>query len=88
VALNDASKAPKSKRKRQWNKDIVDEIRYFRQPDPNLGKDKLYPLIKDVCNKHNMVDSSVSSMGRMINDDQDKMRVFPLKINHVGLSEN
>ena len=84
LALNDASKAPKSKRKRQWDKDIVDEIRYFRHTYPNLGKDKLYPLIKDFCNKHNMAYPSVSSIGRIINDDKDKMRVFPVKINHFG----
>jgi hypothetical protein len=27
---------------------------------------------------------SVSSIGRIINDDKDKMRVFPVKINHFG----
>lgn len=84
LALNDASKTPKTKRKRQWNKDIVDEIKYLRQTYPNLGKDKLSPLIKDFCSKHNMSYPSISTIGRIISDDKDRMRVFPAKINHYG----
>ena len=84
LALNDVSKTPKTKRKRQWDSDIVDEIRYLRQTYPNLGKDKLHPLIKDFCAKHKLNCPSISTIGRIISDDKNKMRVFPLKINHFG----
>ena len=84
LALNDKNKVPINKRKRQWDKDIINEIKYLRQTYPNLGKDKLYPLIKDFCNKHKLACPSVSTIGRIISDDRDKMRVFPTKINHYG----
>jgi|TARA_B100002003_G_C14139493_1_gene547990 hypothetical protein len=33
--------------------DIVDKIKCLRQVYPNLTKDKLHPLLKDFCDKHN-----------------------------------
>lgn len=84
LSLNDQSKTPINKRKRIWDKDIIDEIKYLRQTYPNLGKDKLYPLIKDFCNKHKLVYPSISTIGRIIADDKDKMRMFPIKIDHYG----
>ena len=84
VALNGKSRTPIVKRKRQWDVAIIDEIRYLRQTYPNLGKDKLHPLLKGFCTKHRLPHPSISSIGRIISDDKDKMRVFPVKINHYG----
>jgi len=84
VALNDKSRVPIVKRKRQWDGSIVDEIRYLRLTYPNLGKDKIHPLLNDFCTKHKLPHPSISSIGRIISDDKDKMRVFPVKINHYG----
>jgi transposase InsO family protein len=84
VALNDKSRIPIVKRKRQWDVAIIDEIRYLRQSYPNLGKDKLHPLLEGFCTKHRLPHPSISSIGRIISDDKDNMRVFPVKINHYG----
>jgi len=43
-----------NKHRCQWDSSIIDEIRYLRQTYPNLGKDKIHPLLKDFCTKHKL----------------------------------
>ena len=48
-SLNPKKREPKQKRKRLWNVKILEEIQMLREKHPNLGKEKLYPLLLDFC---------------------------------------
>jgi transposase InsO family protein len=84
LGLNDKSKAPINKRVKTWDADVVDEIKYLRDIYPNIGKNKLHPLIDEFCKKHNLDTPSISTIGRIIANDKNKMRTYPKKINHFG----
>lgn len=83
-ALQPKSTAPKQKRSRNWDIRIIEEIRALRREYPNIGKAKLYPLIKKYCQSLNIDYPSSSTIGRIINDDNDKMRITPLHITSKG----
>ncbi|MDC9727394.1 MAG: hypothetical protein PSN35_06135 [Candidatus Thioglobus sp.] len=38
LALNNGNRTLKAKRKRQWDKDIVDKVKHLRQTYPNQGR--------------------------------------------------
>ena len=84
AALAPISSAPKCRRCRQWDKRIIDEIRQLRSQRPNLGKDKIYPLLKKYCKDISIECPSVSTIGRIISDAPDKMRNSPLKLDPKG----
>lgn len=85
-ALNERSRAPRAKRKRIWDYRITQEIERLRDKDnhPNLGSEKLYPLLKEFCGQNNLECPQPRTIARIISDDPDKMRVFPQKISHFG----
>lgn len=82
-ALNDKSKSPKNKRTRIWPEKIKQEIKRLRWAHPNLGKDKLYPELKEYCQKNNLKCPKPSTVGRIIKD-LGGLRIFPQKISHFG----
>ncbi len=84
TSLNPKSTAPKRRRKRQWPPELVAEIRRLREKEPNLGKDKIYPLLKPWCEARGIACPSVSTIGRIIADDPDKMRLVPQRIDRLG----
>ena len=45
-ALNESSKAPHRRRRRFWPEPVLCEIRRLRMLRPNLGKEKLYLIVK------------------------------------------
>jgi len=49
--LNPGKRTPQKKRRRIWDSRILDEIRRLRSVEvhPNLGKEKIYPLLQDFC---------------------------------------
>lgn len=53
-SLNDKSTAPKTKRVRIWPEEITEEIKRLRFSHPNLGKDKIYPLLEEYCQRNNL----------------------------------
>lgn len=48
-SLNEKARAPRKKRKRLWDERIIQELKRLRWAYPNLGKEKLYPLLKRFC---------------------------------------
>ncbi len=44
-ALQDRSRAPKQRRRRQWPAEIITHIRELRRRFPNCGKEKLQGLL-------------------------------------------
>jgi len=82
-ALNEKSKVPRIKRKRLWSDKIIVEIKRLRWEYPNLGKDKIYPLLFRFCVKENLICPKPSTIGRLIKDCGG-LRLFPQKISHFG----
>lgn len=82
-ALNERSKAPRVRRKRLWPDEVSAEIKRLRYAHPNLGKDKICPLLKRFCLEHNLKCPESSTVGRLIKD-LGGLRIFPQKVTHFG----
>ncbi|MDD3591973.1 MAG: integrase core domain-containing protein [Sulfurovum sp.] len=83
-ALEPKSKAPKQKRTSTVPQEIVTEIKRLREKYPNLGKAKLYHLLKPWCQNNSLSVISESTIGRIIAKDKDKMRITPYRIDRNG----
>jgi hypothetical protein len=83
-SLNDQKRTPRIKRTRIWLLDIRNEIKRIRdrKNHPNLGADKIHPLLLSFCKEHNLQCPQPRTIARIIADDPDKMRVFPQKVSH------
>lgn len=82
-ALNEKSRAPVHRRKRIWPFEVRQEIKRLREVHPNLGKDKIYPGLKEFCEAKELPCPSESTIGRIIKD-KGGLRTFPHKISHFG----
>ena len=82
-ALNPGSRTPKTKRKRLWNYRILEELRRLRDEHPNLGKEKLHPLLEEFCEVQKLRCPKPKTIGRLI-VDMGGLRVFPAKITFKG----
>jgi len=82
-SLNDLSRAPKHKRKRNWSQLIIEEIKRLRWLHPNLGKEKLYPELKLFCDQKGLICPKPKTIGRLIKD-LGGLRIYPQKISHFG----
>jgi transposase InsO family protein len=82
-SLNDKSRAPRTKRKRLWPAEVIAEIKRQRWEHPNLGKEKIYPLLKAFCDAKSLVCPKEKTIGRLIHD-LGGLRIFPQKITHFG----
>ena len=83
-ALNEQSRAPRSRRKRRWSREVIEEIRRLRTEHPNFSKEKLYPSVKLFCDQRKLVCPKPRTIGRLIADAPDKMRSRPLKLGPKG----
>jgi len=83
-ALEPKSKAPKRKRVSQVPREIIVEIKRLREKYPNLGKAKLYHMLKPWCKEKGLSMLSESTIGRVIAKDKDKMRITPYRIDRNG----
>lgn len=81
-ALNEKKKTPKTKRKRIWPEKTIAEIKRLRWTYPNLGKDKIYPELKEFCDKEQLECPGISTIGRLVKD-LGGLRIFPQKISPV-----
>ena len=79
-----ASTAPKHRRRRLWHHQVLKHIRQLRAHYPNLGKQKIHPLLKALCEQHKLPCPSVSTIGRLIADAPDKMRRVPHRLGPRG----
>lgn len=82
-ALNNQSRAPSTKRKRSWDAEIVAEIKRERWDHPNLGKEKLYPLLLQFCREKKLPCPKPQTIGRLIKD-LGGLRRKPTKLSHFG----
>lgn len=82
-ALNEKSRAPRKKRIRTWPQEIIAEIKRLRWNHPNLGKDKVHPLLQTFCLQNHLSCPKNSTIGRIIKDCGG-LRMFPQKVTHFG----
>lgn len=82
-ALNEKSRAPKTRRKRLWPEEVIAEIKRLRFEHPNLGKDKIYPLLLRFCAEKGLSCPKSKTIGRLIKD-LGGLRIYPQKISHFG----
>ena len=83
-ALNKKKTTPRNKRKRLWPFEVRQEIKRLRIDHPNLGPEKVYPLLLEFCKKESCKCPKSRTVARIISDDPEKMRIFPQKISHFG----
>ncbi len=67
-ALNEKKRTPKTKRKRLWSESIIAEIKRLRWKHPNLGKDKIEPILEKFCLVRSLLAPKSSTIGRLIKD--------------------
>ena len=82
-ALNEKSRSPRTKRKRLWLFEIQREIRRVREVHPNLGPEKLYPLLNSFCEPKAFVCPKPRTIANLIKD-MGGLRMFPQRISHFG----
>ena len=83
-ALNLGRREPQRKRKRIWDTRVLEEVRNLREKHPNLGKEKIYPLLLDFCDAFGISKCPKSkTIGRLIKD-MGGLRIAPQKISHFG----
>ena len=83
-ALNPKSRKPQHTRKRSWNERIIDEIKRLRVKHPNLGAEKIHPLLLDFCDAFGLPECpSPSTIERLI-VDYGGLRTAPQRITGTG----
>ena len=82
-SLNERSRAPRTKRKRLWPPEALTELRRLREAHPNLGGEKLYPLLLQFCRARTLPCPRSRTIGNLIHD-LGGLRMFPKKISHNG----
>lgn len=85
-ALNEKKRIPRTKRRRIWPFQVIQKIKQIRNDPlhPNLGPEKIYPLLVSFCKEKNLSCPKSATIARIISDDPEKMRIFPQKISHFG----
>jgi len=64
---------------------VLSEIKRQRWEHPNLGKDKLYPILQRFCKAKNLKCPKSQTIGRIIKD-LGGLRLYPQKVSHFGKS--
>ncbi len=83
-ALNSKSKAPKTKRKRNWDTRLLEEIKNLRIEHPNPGADKILPLLLDFADVEGITKVPGSSTIERLIVDLGGLRTHPQKLSHFG----
>ena len=84
VGLSAKSKAPQQRRRRDWPKQLIQRLRELRTEFPNLGKAQRQILLKPWCAARGLACPSASTIGRLIADAPDKMRISPPALTPKG----
>lgn len=82
-SLNGGNRAPRKKRKRLWDYRILEELKRLRIEHPNLGKEKLYPLLAPFCAALLLSCPKPRTIGRLIKDCGG-LRIYPQRITGTG----
>lgn len=83
-ALNPTKRIPKNKRKRSWDFRLLEEIRKLRTDHPNLGAEKLHPLLLDFADVHGISKCPQPTTIERLIVDMGGLRTFPQKVSHFG----
>ena len=83
-ALNPNKRTPQRKRKRIWDERILEEIKRLREKHPNLGAEKIHPLLLDFTDAEGIEKCPSSSTIERLIADMGGLRRFPQKISHFG----
>ena len=81
--LNERSRAPKIKRRRLWPFEVIRELKRLREIHPNLGGEKLSPLLKAFCAERGLPAPKSRTVGNLV-QDLGGLRTFPRKVSHLG----
>ena len=82
-ALNPGKREPKKKRERIWPLEVLNEIKRIRWQYPNLGPDKIYPLLLELCLEKKLKCPKPITIKRLIKD-LGGLRMTPRKVSHFG----
>jgi len=82
-SLNPKNRTPKRTRRRAWDARLLEELKRLRYTHPNLGKEKLYPLLERFCVQHHFLCPKPKTIGRLIRD-LGGLRMVPLRITGTG----
>lgn len=85
IGLRNASRRPKTVRKRQYPEALIEEIRRLRKAHHNIGKEKLHLLLNPFCRALKIKLPAAKTIGRIIADAPDKMRAAPTKLTPKGM---
>lgn len=83
-SLNPKKRIPKRKRKRMWDERLLEEIRRLREKHPNLGAEKIYPLLLDFADAEGIEKYPSSSTIERLIADMGGLHISPHKITHFG----
>ena len=83
-SLNDGPRRPKTVRRRSWPREVTQGIRQLRREHPNLGPNKVAILLARSLAGQGIRCPAARTVARIIADDPDRMRVFPVKVRHNG----
>ena len=83
-SLNPKSKKPKNTRKRLWDYRILEEIKRLRDEHPNLGAEKIYPLLFDFTDAEGIPKCPKPSTIERLISDLGGLRRSPQKLSHFG----
>jgi transposase InsO family protein len=83
-ALNPGKRTPRTKRKRSWDARILEEIRKIRMEHPNLGAEKLHPLLLDFCDVEGIQKCPQPTTIERLIVDMGGLRIAPQKITGTG----
>ena len=85
-SLNPGKRTPGKKRKRIWDYRILEELRILRSAEvhPNLGAEKLYPLLLDFCDASGITKCPKPTTIERLVVDMGGLRTFPQKVTHFG----
>jgi len=82
--LNPLRRTPQKKRKRIWDIRLLDEIKNIREKRPNLGRDKIHPLLLDFTDAFGLGKCpKPMTIGRLIKD-MGGLRTTPQRITGTG----
>jgi len=82
-SLNKGSRRPKIVRKRLWDAGVIEEIKRLRFAYPNLGKEKLHPLLLEFCTTKSLSCPKPKTIGRIFKD-LGGLRIVPQRITGTG----
>jgi hypothetical protein len=83
-ALNPQKRTPGTKRKRTWDIRILNEIKKLRIDYPNLGAEKLHPLLLDFCDVSGINSCPRPTTIERLIVDMGGLRTSPQKVSHFG----